>query len=440
MNDFKNNCNFGRSIQLKKMLKKLVVCICIGSVFAACKLTKLQKNLTKEVEASFYDNHFTGLYVYDLSTQKELINYQGEKYFTPASNTKIATLYTALQFLSDSIPAVKYDISKDTLWLQGTGNPTFLHSYFKDSTALHLAKKHQKVIIITGILADKKFGPGWAWEDYDRYFSPEKSAFPMYGNVVHLSMQDSLKVRPSYFQKNIVASVENNNRDHFFNTFYYSTNNKKAVEIPMIMNDTTLQNLWNALLPNSIATVSAPPKKLTKIAYSSIPTDSLLKRMMLVSDNFLAEQLLLLASSTQSDTLTSSNIQSIMLNTHLKDLAQQPRWVDGSGLSRYNLFSPISLVAILEKLYQTVPQKRLFNFFPVGGKSGTLKQWFKGDSLPYVYAKSGTLGNNYSLSGYLKTSAGKVLAFSFMNNHFKHSSAAIKKQMERVLKRIRDRY
>ena len=69
--------------------------------------------------------------------------------------------------------------------------------------------------------------------------------------------------------------------------------------------------------------------------------------MMQESDNFLAEQLLLLASSTLSDTLNTKTAIEYMLNNHLKDLKQQPRWVDGSGLSRYNLFSPEAIVYVL---------------------------------------------------------------------------------------------
>ena len=162
--------------------------------------------------------------------------------------------------------------------------------------------------------------------------------------------------------------------------------------------------------------------------------------MMYVSDNFLAEQLLLSASSKFSRTLSSFRMRQYMLQHALADLPQAPRWVDGSGLSRYNLFSPADFVHILSKMYAEIPQKRLLSLFPVGGESGTLKKYFKGDPDPYVYAKSGTLGNNYSLSGFLRTKTGELLIFSFMNNHFTKPNTAVKKEMQLVLESIRDNY
>ena len=77
-----------------------------------------------------------------------LYNYNGDKYFTPASNTKIFTLFAGLTMLQDSIPAFKYAVNKDTITLQGTGDPTFLHNYFKDSTALKIIDNYAKVNVI----------------------------------------------------------------------------------------------------------------------------------------------------------------------------------------------------------------------------------------------------------------------------------------------------
>ena len=79
-------------------------------------------------------------------------------------------------------------------------------------------------------------------------------------------------------------------------------------------------------------------------------------------------------------------------------------------------------------------------YFPVGGKSGTLKNWYSGNPKPYIHAKSGTLGNNYNLSGYLVTNSGKILIFSYMNNHYLHSNNAIKEKMQTTFEWLRDNY
>ena len=129
-----------------------------------------------------------------------------------------------------------------------------------------------------------------------------------------------------------------------------------------------------------------------------------------------------------------------MLENQLKDLKQKPRWVDGSGLSRYNLFSPMSFVEVLTKLYTSIPEERLFSLFPVGGEFGTIKNWYVGTDKPYVFAKTGTVGNNHNISGYLLTNSGKVLVFSFMNNHFKKTNAEIKQQMQATFEWLRDHY
>ncbi|MCI2229429.1 D-alanyl-D-alanine carboxypeptidase [Polaribacter sp. MSW13] len=421
------------------MLKKILVSLLVVLFFSQCKSTKISRTITKKIQSDFFENQFTGIYIYDVEADKVLYNLNGEKYFTPASNTKIATLFTGLELLPDSIPAFKYAINQDTIIIKGTGDPTLFHPYFKDSTAFKKIKNFKKVNLIIDNILDKRYGPGWAWEDFDSYFSAERSAFPMYGNVVTVSRQDSLKVFPKVYKKSLNITDGFYGRDEYSNTFYYGENRTKETEIPMIMSDSLIINLWDNIVPNKVSIINQAEINPSTIAYS-IPKDSLFKRMMEVSDNFLAEQILILASSTLSDTLSSSNVRKYILENQLKDLKQKPRWVDGSGLSRYNLFSPISFVDILTKMYKKIPEERLFQFFPVGGKSGTLKNWFSGIDKPYIHAKSGTLGNNYNLSGYLVTNSGKVLIFSYMNNHYLHSNSAVKKKMQTTFEWLRDNY
>ena len=421
------------------MLKRVLVVLFVTVYFTSCKTVKLSRNIDQKLATSFFDNHFTGIYIYDVAADKVLYNYNADKYFTPASNTKIFTLFTGLEMLPDSIPAFKYAVNKDTITIQATGDPTFLHPFFKDSTALKLAKKYKKVHIIANNISDKRYGPGWAWEDFDSYFSPERSAFPMYGNVVAIQNEDSIKISPNYFADKLEITDKSYGRKELSNSFYFGKNRKRETKIPMIISDSLLLNLWNDILPNKVSLLHKSALKPSTVAYS-IPKDSLFKRMMEVSDNFLAEQILVLASSTLSDTLNSAKSRNFMLENQLKDLKQKPRWVDGSGLSRYNLFTPISFVEVLTKMHQKIPIKRLFQFFPVGVKSRTLKNWFSGNPKPYIHAKSGTLGNNYNLSGYLITNSGKTLIFSYMNNHYMHSNAEVKKKMQAVFEELRDNY
>jgi D-alanyl-D-alanine carboxypeptidase/D-alanyl-D-alanine-endopeptidase (penicillin-binding protein 4) len=161
--------------------------------------------------------------------------------------------------------------------------------------------------------------------------------------------------------------------------------------------------------------------------------------MLLPSDNFIAEQLLLTYAAENNQPMNTSSIIDYISKNHLTDLPEKPQWVDGSGLSRQNLFSPADMVKLCEKIYDEVNnEERLFGLLPQGG-TGTLRNYFKADK-PFIFAKTGSLSNNHSLSGYLKTNSGKTMIFSFMNNNFVNPTGEIRKEMERILTLIHEKY
>ncbi len=45
---------------------------------------------------------------FDASANKYLYNHNGQKYFVPASNTKLFSCYAALKYLGDSLPGLRY--------------------------------------------------------------------------------------------------------------------------------------------------------------------------------------------------------------------------------------------------------------------------------------------------------------------------------------------
>jgi D-alanyl-D-alanine carboxypeptidase/D-alanyl-D-alanine-endopeptidase (penicillin-binding protein 4) len=90
---------------------------------------------------------------------------------------------------------------------------------------------------------------------------------------------------------------------------------------------------------------------------------------------------------------------------------------DGSGLSRHNLITPGSAVA----LYTFMSKSRYANAWrdslTIGGKDGTLQNRFKGTAAAAnVRGKTGTIDQVSSLSGYVMTSAGERLVFSILVN------------------------
>lgn len=422
-------------------MKKIVVLLLLIVLFVRCTTVKrsIVKKIDTQIKSDQYKNQFTGFLIIDPVSRDTIYNINSTRYFTPASNTKIFTLFASLNLLPDSIPTLKYRIENDTLFVQGTGDPSVLHPYLNDSTAIHFMDKYKNIALYPDNFKEEKFGPGWSWDDYHLYYSPERSGFPLYGNILTINNADTLEVQPKYFKDSIVFIDYPVNRELQKNIFYFNPTKKDTVEIPIRVDSSLTKNLLGKSLHKKIHITHKIPEGEQQVLYG-MASDSVYKRMMEISDNFLAEQLLILGSSTLSDTLNSHKAREYVLDNYLSDLRQPPRWVDGSGLSRYNLFTPESIVHVLHKMYREISRERLFLFFPSGGVSGTIEGSYPGSPDPYIYAKTGSLGNNHCLSGYLITKSGKTLIFSFMNNHFMESSSEIKKRMQSIFENIRDNY
>lgn len=413
---------------------KVGLAVLIISVFlSSCNASKPAIKELKSTKISNNANHFVGMLVLDPSTNDTLSSVNAKKYFTPASTTKIFTLYSALNLLPERIPVLKYIKRNDTLHFEGLGDPTQLHHYFKDSTSINFLKLHTNLVWHSKNYTGDLLGPGWAWEDFPYYFQVERGALPLYGNVVRIYQGRKRNVSPALFQTNVLDLKHSKNRDIEANTFYYASSRRDTLDVPFRTNSNLTKKLLERALGRPVQLKTEALEGENEILYG-IATDSVAKRMMHESDNFLADQLLILASGILSDSLDTKKAREYVLTNFLSDLKQQPRWVDGSGLSRYNLFTPESMVHVLGKLYAEIPQKRLFALFPKWeaeeDKVSTTK--------PFIYAKSGSVGNNYSLNGFVLTNTGKVLIFSIMNNHFMKSSLEIRKDIQLKLEALRN--
>jgi serine-type D-Ala-D-Ala carboxypeptidase/endopeptidase (penicillin-binding protein 4) len=100
---------------------------------------------------------------------------------------------------------------------------------------------------------------------------------------------------------------------------------------------------------------------------------------------------------------------------------------DGSGLSRYNYVTADMLVTILERMYRdSRHRERFMATLPIAGVDGTLERRMRGGKAQdNVRAKTGSIANVRSLSGYVRTAGGETLAFSIIGNNFTMRGMAI---------------
>lgn len=444
-------------------------------VFSSCSV---QQQIAKSAKAEVINNTalqtaHVGISIYDPAANKYLYNYQGDKYFVPASNTKIPTCYAAMKYLGDSLVGLRYEIriesegdqEQDTLLvLEPTGDPSFLHPSFVAQPVFNfLLKNKYKLNFAMPFYYEKYFGSGWSWNDAQETYMAPRSFFPIYGNIVRFKTETNGQViaTPNYFTKqtSIQFNTDNKNkvsRQHHNNRFTFHKAksddvierlklSKQILEIPFLPEERLIESLLSDTLEKREITYAYTPtmgiytilprKIINPLIIHSQPTDSLLKPMMHRSDNFFAEQSLLMVSNETLGYMNDEKIIDTILKTDFKDLPQKPRWADGSGLSRYNLFTPQDFVAILNKMKNEFGMERLKVIFPTGGE-GTISNYYKADS-GYIYAKTGTLSGVVAFSGYLYTKKGKLLIFSTLVNNHQASATEIRKAIEKFIQGIR---
>ncbi len=422
------------------MVRYLLPCLllCLG-----CSPTRqLSRSLQHD---SAYTDHFTGFALYDPTAGKLLLQHNGDKYFTPASNTKLFSFYAGLMTLGDSLPALRYVVRHDSLIFQGTGNPLLLNPDVPDTAVLHfLRNRPEKLFLSAANFSGERLGPGWSWDDYNDDYSAEVTPFPIYGNVVRFNetAPGSLVVSPRFFGDSVRAlpSFKSGiHRAEGSNQFTRPVLERAiAQDVPYRWSPGLVTRLLTDRLgkPVQLSSVRLPARAAT--VYGDVPADSLYKRMLVVSDNMLAEHLMLLCASVRDTVNSHYGIQQA-IQQYLSDLPDRPIWVDGSGLSRYNLFTPRTMTALLLKIYGKVPQQRLFSLLPAAGKSGTIRSLTTGDT-PYIFAKSGSMTGVYNLSGYLVTKRGRVLLFSMMHNNFTQPVSEMRRRTGAFLTRVREQY
>lgn len=431
------------------------------------------------VDSPVFAKGFTGFMLRDAATGEVLCDVNGDRPFTPASTLKVLTLATCLEVLGDSVPALRYfpmpeNEDSDPVWyigwvIGGTGDPTFLHPKFQAwQQPFALLKKNGLFDIAHSWRWKNRLGPGWAWDDYNEAFSPELSEMPLYGNVVRVTWiskeegNGQWHASPAFFQPFLLDRetydpqyhrVIRQEQSDTISLPHYTDDlpDSFSRNIPIWQANEKTDALLLDTLFGSGAKLVGNHRHCTECpgwrTLFSTPTDTVLRRMMYQSDNFIAEQMLLVCAGVkygllQQDTIIKWAKDSLLPVTNYPSTNYpSPRWVDGSGLSRYNLVTPRYFTEVLLQLWQKQPHQRLLSLFPAAGAPETTLDWWQPIPQPaWLFAKTGSMSGVQCMSGYLLTRRGRWLAFSFANNNFVGSGKPWKEEMKRVLEEVRARF
>ena len=434
------------NFKFENWFKILFIVAAIAMVLSACSVRQAQKTL---LNSEGVKGAHVGIAVYNDTKGQWLSKYQSDHYFTPASNIKILATYLGLQFLGDSLPGWKMAENADTLFLMPLGDPSFMHPEFSYQPVVDRIKNTNKQVVVIGNHQDQfeVFGSGWSWADYAEDYQPERSRMPIYGNVVHFYQSNKKldAIKPLYFFKHLVDldKVEEKNwsrnrlGNHFFAT--NETNKSKYFQVPFSQEDVPMVKALELLSDTLGKKISFQKNStLTSIPFKTIKTvstDSLLKIMMLRSDNFYDDQIVLMASAQLFVKMDDAALIDSAKKLFFADLPQRMRWADGSGLSRYNLNTPENFIAILQQMQAKFGEARIKNIFEKGGE-GTIAAYYK--NFPgTIYAKTGTLGGQVALSGFIYTPKQQKLYFSVLvANHMSPSSAQVRRAVETYLTKV----
>lgn len=424
-----------------------------------------------------------GILVESLSPKindRALYNLNDDRYFIPASNTKLLTTAAALLALGANyqIRTSIYDTGEGTLRVVGRGDPSLTDVQLKD---LSRQLKRQGIRNIRNLILEDSYlqgdvlNPTWEWEDIHFDYGTSVNNLILNQNAVELTLSPQQPGQPLRVDwSDTIASRQWKIENESMTTEAGKPNSVSVTAVlgqpvlritgqlaidanPETFNmavinpaNNFLQHFRHALALEGITVNQAsvtskvsPNQEQELAAVESPPLSLLVFETNQESNNLYAEVLLrTLQISAQQVPDTSPNRNSAdiglqQLKTTLTTLGVDPQSyiiVDGSGLSRHNLISPKAIAQTLQLMAKT-PQARVYrDSLPVAGVSGTLKNRFRHTvAQGNVQAKTGSLTGISALSGYLDVPGYQPLVFSIMVNQSEQSLTTLRQGIDEIV-------
>jgi serine-type D-Ala-D-Ala carboxypeptidase/endopeptidase (penicillin-binding protein 4) len=410
----------------------------------------------------------------DAQTGQIIYSKNANKLLSPASGTKLFTAAAALYQLKPDYTFLTTLAQKNQdFYLTFSGSPSLT---IDNLTNLLLNLQKNGINTINGniILDGSRFKPpyyagGYSYDDLGWYYAAPSTAIILNGNAVAYEVSNAQKIGmpiqikaktsdPGLTIINEVITADkaqvkehcNLNIDlksHNKLRLYGCLAEKKAPQLlqfaitdPILLAKQVIKNTLDKngiLCKGQITTGKTPPDAKLIASIRSKNLSQLITRMLQESDNLYANSLykqLAYSVTGEGSYKQGSFAMKKILSQHTNLDLGQLEIVDGVG-ARYNLTTAEQLVVLLTDLYNDKGIQPIFlNALPQAGISGSLKDRMKKTSLEKkVFAKTGTMHDISSLSGYLINTNSKTLIFSIIINGINTPISKAKSLEEQIL-------
>lgn len=466
----------------------LLVCLLLIGLPITANAYMLDQAITKNIGKSH-----TSVSLRSLTTGNVLYEHNGQALMKPASTLKLLTGSAALHVLGRDytfstelfIDGVIADATLyGDVYIKGGGDPTLQQQDFL--TFAKILKRHGIRKIQGNLYGDDSafsgnaLTPGIAKEDETEYYAARISALTMSpntdydaGTVIVQITGDKTTQPPSFRvlpnasgmkfvnQARTVAKTGKNTltvkRQYSSNTVIIAGNIPQGSTVkewvtlqdPTINTLHAIKNTWQSTGLN-ISQVTVGRKVIPATASKlytkeSLPLHKLYPVFMKLSNNSIADILVkTLGLEMYGEGNTENGVAALRDYAYSLGLnTKQWRLEDGSGMSHANRVSANELTALLAKIQQQSIYTNFYQGLPIGGQEerfvgGTLRKRFDTNALRgRVVAKTGSITNVYTLSGYVTAKSGRQYAFAIMTD--KKNAQALK-QIDQLVEVIIQHY
>lgn len=461
--------------------------------------TSSYPEIAESIENSRASSAFWSVIARD--TTGEIIGgYNVDKTMRPASSLK---LLTSAAILDELGPDYTYltkiyglgqqlgDTWEGDIIIRGVGDPS-ISGKFYNKDRFHVFDKFFSALYERGIreingnligndafFDDQPYPEGWSWEDLSFYYGVEISALSFNNNAVDLSVyaDGDIGEKPRIewfpfdtdyvdFVNEQVIAPPSTEYDEFYrrlrgtNTIllrsklpknYVEKESLSIKNAPMFFLDTFKKYLEDGGISlNGRIIVDNKPQDWNDDRYKvlakheSVPLKKLLKQVNKDSDNFYSEMLLKTMAAEHYEAPGSTELGVSLV----KDFAATQKMdttslemTDASGMAPSTLLSVKDLSQLLVEMRDHPQFKHYKNSLSISGVDGSLKNRFNKQPLEgKIYGKTGYLSGVRSLSGYMNTSSGQIVAFSVVTNNYTDKTSYIDEVHEKIIRILYEKH